>query len=66
MSPTLTQDDPLLNIIMPPPNETTQQRVARETCEIQAKAHSEEIDRQLGKDLDTLPTDDTVRILLLG
>lgn len=66
MPPTPTQDDPLLNIVMPPPNETAQQRVARETCETRAKAHSEEIDRQLCKDWDVPTNKDTIRILLLG
>lgn len=66
MSPTSTQDDPLLNIIMPPPDETDQQRVARETSEIQARVLSEEIDRQLHKDRDALTNKMTTRILLLG
>ena len=66
--PSLMQDDPLLHIIMPPRHETAQQRAARETSEMQAKAASEEIDRQLHRDRDTLTNNkkDTNRILLLG
>lgn len=64
--PSLMQDDPLLHIIMPPRHETAQQRAARETSEMQAKALSEEIDRQLYRDRDTLTNKDTNRILLLG
>jgi hypothetical protein len=65
--PSSMQDDPLLNITMPPPHETAQQRAARETSETQAKALSEEIDRQLYRDRVTLTNNkDTIRILLLG
>jgi hypothetical protein len=60
------QDNPLLNTVMPPPHETAQQRATRETCETQAKALSEEIDREIYKDQDTLTNKDTIRILLLG
>jgi len=66
MSPNPAQDDPLLNIIMPPPDETAQQRVARETSETQARALSEEIDRQLYKDRDAFTNKERIRILLLG
>ena len=66
MSPTPTEDDPLLSVTMPPPDETSQQRVARETIETQAKALSEEIDRQLYKDRDAFTNKETIRILLLG
>ena len=66
-SPRPTQDDPLLNIILPPLHETAQQRAERETSETQAKALSEEIDRQLYRDQDALTNNkDTIRILLLG
>jgi len=65
--PTPTQDDPLLNIISPPTHETAQQRATRETSETQAKALSDEIDRQIYRDRVTLTNNkDTVRILLLG
>jgi len=51
---------------MPPPHETVQQRAARETSEMQAKALSEEIDRQIYRDRSTLTSKDAIRILLLG
>lgn len=66
-SPRPTQDDPLLNITLAPSHETAQQRAERETSETEAKALSEEIDRQLYRDQDTLINNqDTIRILLLG
>lgn len=66
MPPTPTHVDPLSNIIKPPPNETAQQRIVRETSEIRARALSEEIDRRLSKDHDALTNKETTRILLLG
>ena len=65
MSPSPRQDDPLSNIITPPPNETVQQRIARETGKAKARALSE-VDRQLYKDQDVLTKKETIRILLLG
>jgi hypothetical protein len=51
---------------MPPPKETTQQRVACEKSETQAKALSDEIDKQLYNDRSALPSKETIRIVLLG
>jgi hypothetical protein len=60
------QDGPLLNTLMPPPQETAQQCTAREKCETQAKALSDEIDKQLYNDRDALASKETIHIVLLG
>ncbi|KAG6879783.1 hypothetical protein C0992_011828 [Termitomyces sp. T32_za158] len=59
-------EDPLALAIAPPPNETPEQRAAREFSEAQAKKVSDEIDEQLRKERDDKKKKKPVKLLLLG
>jgi len=62
-----TDQDPLAIFHAPPPNETAQERVAREAKEAEAKRVSDQIDEQLKADKATLKKQkNIVRVLLLG
>ncbi|KAG6884558.1 hypothetical protein C0993_010118 [Termitomyces sp. T159_Od127] len=61
------ESDPLTLAIAPPPNETPEQRAAREFAEAQAKKVSDEIDEQLRKEReDDKKKKKPVKLLLLG
>ncbi|KAG5729560.1 Guanine nucleotide-binding protein alpha-4 subunit [Termitomyces sp. T112] len=60
-------EDPLTLAIAPPPNETPEQRTAREFAEAQAKKVSDEIDEQLRKEREgDKKKKKPVKLLLLG
>ncbi|KAG6889694.1 hypothetical protein C0995_015442 [Termitomyces sp. Mi166 len=60
-------EDPLTLAIAPPPNETPEQRAAREFAEAQAKKVSDEIDEQLRKEREgDKKKKKPVKLLLLG
>lgn len=62
-----TEEDPFAIFHVPPPNETPQERVARETKETEAKKVSDQIDEQLKVDRASLKKQkNIVRVLLLG
>lgn len=58
--------DPLASILAPPPNETPQQRAARERAEAEARKISEAIDEQIRQERIALRKKGPVKVLLLG
>jgi len=62
-----TDEDPLTLAIAPPPDETPEQRQAREAEEAEAKRISDEIDDQIRLEREQLKrTKKPVKLLLLG
>ncbi|TFY81909.1 hypothetical protein EWM64_g2111 [Hericium alpestre] len=60
-------DDPLTNAIAPPPDETPQQRAARESAEAEARRVSDEIDELLRAERNAArKRKPPVKVLLLG
>ncbi|KAK2464076.1 hypothetical protein APHAL10511_003906 [Amanita phalloides] len=58
--------DPLNVLLLPPPGETTEQKLAREENEADAKRISDRIDEDLKREKAALKKQQMVRILLLG
>ncbi|KAG6833403.1 hypothetical protein H0H87_007388 [Tephrocybe sp. NHM501043] len=60
-------EDPLTLALAPPPDETPEQRAARESAEAQAKKISDEIDEQIRKEREgDRKKKKPVKLLLLG
>lgn len=60
-------DDPLTLALMPPPDETWEQRQVREAAEAEAKRVSDEIDEQIKRDRENeRRRKRPVKLLLLG
>ena len=61
-------DDPISILSRPPPNETFEERLAREGREVEAKKRSDAIDDELRKEKARLKKEEKgiVRVLLLG
>ncbi|KAK2460385.1 hypothetical protein APHAL10511_007550 [Amanita phalloides] len=59
-------EDPLTLALAPPPNETHEQRLAREAAEAEAKRVSDEIDEQLRKEKERERKKKPTKLLLLG
>lgn len=67
MSPSQPDDDPLTLALMPPPDETLEQRQAREAAEAEAKRVSDEIDEQIKRERENERRKRRpVKLLLLG
>ncbi|KXN83195.1 Guanine nucleotide-binding protein alpha-4 subunit [Leucoagaricus sp. SymC.cos] len=67
MSPSPTDDDPLTLALMPPPDETWEQRQVREAAEAEAKRVSDEIDEQIKRERENeRRRKRPVKLLLLG
>jgi hypothetical protein len=61
------EDDPLTAALAPPPNETPEQRAAREQREVAARAVSQAIDEDIAKEKKALAKKrKAVKVLLLG
>jgi guanine nucleotide-binding protein alpha-1 subunit len=67
-SPLDDPNDPLALALRPPPNETAQERIAREKAEAEARRISDEIDEELKKEREGMKkgTKRPVKLLLLG
>ncbi|KAJ3562857.1 hypothetical protein NP233_g9319 [Leucocoprinus birnbaumii] len=67
MSPAVTDDDPLTLALLPPPDETPEQRAVREAAEAEAKRVSDEIDEQIKRERENeRRRKRPVKLLLLG
>ncbi|KAF9450753.1 G-alpha-domain-containing protein [Macrolepiota fuliginosa MF-IS2] len=67
MSPSQSDDDPLTLALMPPPDETPEQRQVREAAEAEAKRVSDEIDEQIKRERENeRRRKRPVKLLLLG
>lgn len=67
MSPAQLDDDPLTLALMPPPDETPEQRQVREAAEAEAKRVSDEIDEQIKRERELERRKKRpVKLLLLG
>lgn len=67
MSPAQPDDDPLTLALMPPPDETPEQRQVREAAEAEAKRVSDEIDEQIKRERELeRRRKRPVKLLLLG
>jgi hypothetical protein len=65
--PRMGEEDPLTLAMLPPPNETPEQRFAREQAEVQAKKISDEIDEQIRREKENERRKKRpVKLLLLG
>lgn len=58
--------DPLASLLAPPPNETPQQKAARERAEAEARKVSEAIDEQIRQERIAMRKRGPVKVLLLG
>lgn len=58
--------DPLASLLAPPPNETPQQKAARERAEAEARKVSEAIDEQIRQEKMAMRKRGPVKVLLLG
>lgn len=58
--------DPLSVLMLPPPDETVEQKQAREQKEAEAKKISDSIDEELKRERAALKKKQIVRVLLLG
>jgi guanine nucleotide-binding protein subunit alpha len=67
MSPSPADDDPLTLALMPPPDETLEERQVREAAEAEAKRVSDEIDEQIKRERENeRRRKRPVKLLLLG
>lgn len=66
MGRSLDVEDPLAAAIAPPPNETPQEREARERIETEEKRVSDEIDEMLRQERANRRRRKPVKVLLLG
>ena len=66
-TPVRLSDDPLTHALEPPPNETAEEKNAREAKEVEAKRVSDLIDESINNDRAAMKKEkEMVRVLLLG
>lgn len=59
-------NDPFALMLMPPPDETREQRQVREAAEAEAKRVSDEIDKQIRREIENKRKNRSIKLLFLG